>query len=144
MTKDIEQLLRPRVKVIALWPFCRQHNNMDDQPKVGEIFHVSEGGHITNNAMTIMSVHKYPHLFDPLPWWSDRKPDEMPEYVKGKTDEVWKVKEWRKIKGGWSYDLWRNGYAIESWLQVEDVDFNGLSICTEADYINYNQSQPTS
>jgi hypothetical protein len=44
----------------------------------------------------IKKIEPYPHLFQPLPWWSDRKVDEMPAFIKC-DERVWKISEWRKV-----------------------------------------------
>lgn len=54
---------------------------------------------------------KYPHLFNPLPWWYGRTVDEMPEYVKwnhkGERGEpeltVNKVTDWFMEDGTWRW-----------------------------------------
>src|SRR4051812_22478143 len=83
-----EDLLRPRYKITSLWPTC-----MFD---VGDILYKYEyptgGGlycYVTNIIQPLMGlsaisehVESFPHLFEPLPWWKDRKVEDMPEYVK--------------------------------------------------------------
>lgn len=91
-----EELMLPRYKVIADYP--------DSEFEVGEILlQCKDGIRIVslsrNMFMDFFKVHKYPHLFKPLSCWEDRKPEEMPEYVKEKDSlykigEVIKVKEW--------------------------------------------------
>ena len=77
MDKDIQELLKPRYKVIADYP--------DSVFIVGEIL----------RNPTYES--KYPHLFKKLEWWEDRKPEEMPKYLKhtydGKTS-YYKIIKW--------------------------------------------------
>jgi hypothetical protein len=65
-----EDLLKPRYKVIADYPGCRW-----------------EVGHIIEMKRVATSVDdkyfdNYPHLFQPLKWYEERKPEDMPEYVK--------------------------------------------------------------
>ena len=87
MTK--EELLRPRVKVIAPFPGSRF--------TVGDIlykydYQTSDSGlycYVTNTEVPLNglnenrdNIESMPHLFEPLPWWKDRKLDELPEYVK--------------------------------------------------------------
>lgn len=68
-----EELLRPRYKVIADYP----GNNM----AVGKI--IQFDWYLENQRIELCYYYnKYPHLFQPLQWWEDRKPEEMPEYVK--------------------------------------------------------------
>lgn len=78
-----EQLLIPRYKVIALWPF-------EYVSRIGDIHHqpdVSRGGQWTALWNWWDEMAKHPHLFQPLPWWSDRKPEDMPEYLKWRTKQ---------------------------------------------------------
>lgn len=76
----IEELLKPRCKVIADYPKCRY--------KIGDILYVDDKGSawIKHEYLfytdPVESVAKYPHLFESLPWWKDRKVEDMPEYVK--------------------------------------------------------------
>lgn len=77
-----EELLRPRYKVIADYP----GNTFD----VGTVLYKMNKTHgwlspcnNINIGMHIEAAKKYPHLFEPIPWYADRKPEDMPEYVKG-------------------------------------------------------------
>lgn len=71
--------MQPRYKVIADYP--------GNEFKVGEILEEAHDGAriISQNTgvyIDWMKVKKYPHLFKPLEWWEDRKPEDMPEFVK--------------------------------------------------------------
>jgi hypothetical protein len=87
---SIEHLLKPRYKVIAPYPENK------DFP-VGKIItfntwpdslHYSGyWQHIVEDSQGVRAwlstfFDEYPHLFQPLPWWSDRAVEDMPEYVK--------------------------------------------------------------
>jgi len=75
---SIEELLKPRWKVIVTFPdnrnyevgsvldrdWCRYVNDEDE----------SEG--------VIWKISDFPHLFKKLEWWEERKVDDMPEYIK--------------------------------------------------------------
>lgn len=65
-----EELLRPRYKVIALFPGSKR--------KIGEVIHFQD----LPGWPTKEYYEDYPHLFKKLAWWEDRKPEDMPEYVK--------------------------------------------------------------
>lgn len=71
MSLTKEELLKPRYKVVADYP--RPHNH--PYFGMGEIIEA-----ITPED--IEYFNKYKALFQPLPWWSDRKPEDMPEYVR--------------------------------------------------------------
>lgn len=59
-----EELIAPRWKQVFSWPY------MGENYKVGKI-HQEDG-----------IVTKYPHLFQKLEWYEDRKPEDMPQYIK--------------------------------------------------------------
>lgn len=88
-----EELLKPRYKVIADWP-ARQF-------MAGAILHLDEP--IPDGRIRVWIEHEkqkerylwnpeennhfddYPHLFQKLEWWQERKPEEMPRYLKDKS-----------------------------------------------------------
>ena len=97
--EKIEKLLLPRFKVVADYP---------NSPYVV--------GEVKDNLGPNLAKHfsQWPHLFQPLPWWSDRNVEDMPEYVwynpSGFTKReliVLKVAQWHKEKTG------------EPWAEVE-------------------------
>ena len=67
----VEQLMQPRYKVIADYP--------NSIYKIGEIVQ-QFGKDFFNTAF----FEKYPQLFSKLEWWQDRKPEDMPRYIKDK------------------------------------------------------------
>lgn len=83
----ISELLKPRYKVQDDWPFRKDF-------EVGEIIQLSfklmEEWHfhheITHQNYGESFFTSYPNIFKKLPWHEDRKPEEMPEYVKNKCD----------------------------------------------------------
>lgn len=72
MTK--EELLIPRYKVIADYP----GNGLD----VGTIMNPSPDWKEFTIVFWCKANDKFPHLFQRLPWWSDRKVEDMPYYLK--------------------------------------------------------------
>ena len=82
--EKITELLKPRYLVIADYPSSPQGN------QIGFIYDRNNKDW-SNRWFNEMS--QYPHLFQPLPWWSHRKIEDMPEYVKDENG-VYKVKEW--------------------------------------------------
>ena len=121
-------LMAPRIKVIALWPFCRQHNNLADLPKIGDIFFVAPDQSISNSAMTIMRVDKYPHLFQKLQWWMEREDHLIPSYLKdtgdGEIFQVYSVEKGRVLVA--------NKTKAKGWTSLEH-----FLPATAADYDNY-------
>ncbi len=80
MVKDITELMKPRTKVIG--PYPKSPFNVGD---VLEISGDCAGKNRTGSGVFRDSVYqpeKFPNIFQPLQWHEERKPDEMPEYVK--------------------------------------------------------------
>jgi len=74
MDMTVEELLAPRYKVIADYP-----GNLWD---VGTLL-PSEYHAIKELSPNMIAFYdKYPHLFRKLEWWEERKPEDMPEYLK--------------------------------------------------------------
>lgn len=96
--KTVEELLIQRYKVIALYP--------QSSLRVGDIIsfelqHVEIAQYAALNGSPIRlavmekELKKYPHLFQPLPWWSDRSPEDMPEYLHCPSRKIFlKVDKW--------------------------------------------------
>lgn len=105
-----EQLLAPRFKVKEKYP------GMEAEPfRLEQIItltkHETDGWihipikHIPGSYMRIGFFESFPNIFEPLPWWKERKIEDMPEYVKHtKRGVVLKVNEHCitgcKINGG--------------------------------------------
>ena len=96
--KTVDELLAQRYKVIADYP--------QSALKVGDIIsfelqHVEIARYTVLNgdpikwAVMEKEVQKYPNLFQPLPWSSDRKVEDMPAFIKC-DERVWKITEWKK------------------------------------------------
>src|SRR5688572_28451222 len=101
-----EELLLKRYKVTNIWPHLG-----DKDYYHGEIITLIKSVNLNQYCIrrgdaTLYDAFfdQYPHLFEPLPWWKDRKVEEMPEYVRSIRQEynfyglrvgtVVKVKEW--------------------------------------------------
>lgn len=120
-----EELLKPRYKVIADWP--GRSNSSLSEMVIGYVALLSkEARHpVSNNLLSEKLVWQsengmrsvgvgffdlYPHLFQPLHWWEDRNPEDLPKYLKsmdGKhikqvielTSNGFRVKEEKSRKG---------------------------------------------
>ena len=94
-----EELMKPRYKVIAI--------DTTETFQVGEILNHPEEWHdylwVGPSGKIIFYPEKYPHLFKKLEWWEERKPEEMPEYVKG-YDRVYKMINWTHNTCGEYFD----------------------------------------
>lgn len=78
-----EQLLQKRFKFIM--PYPGSHWEVGDifESILEDIYKVK-----SSPVKMIESVmESYPSIFQPLPWWSDRKPEDMPEYLKWRTKQ---------------------------------------------------------
>ena len=85
------ELMNRRFKVIA--PYPHSPYQVGDLVEMGvQSFHITttrddsylnESGKC-ENYFSIAEVEKYPHLFREMPWYEDRKVEDMPEYVKDK------------------------------------------------------------
>lgn len=91
-----EELLKPRYKVTAPYPDCPFEVGQIIPMVVKERFPFAFEEHIDEKEYWFSNLYKhdecsilyselvfnqYPHLFKPLQWWEDRRPENMPEYV---------------------------------------------------------------
>lgn len=77
----IEELLKPRYKVIADYPFNPYPvGDVMDRNATMKNFLVAETGQYAH-FIPISEMDKMPHLFKKLEWWEERKLEEMPEYL---------------------------------------------------------------
>ena len=98
-----EELLRPRIKVIALW--LNHHKNVKiGDVKIGDVINVDDEFNqdifwVGGDPVSIKEIKQYPHLFELLPWWAERKAEDIgyvcvnteTHYVIGKA--VWILKD---------------------------------------------------
>lgn len=133
----IEGLLHQRYKVIAHYPNC--------EFAIGEVLQYEPETETTRPVLKdelgyetyTINPDNYPAIFKPLQWWEERKPEEMPEYVKWthpgvKTlSDYFKVFQWQKNSvGAWLCDV------KEAHLYIRDV-----VPATEAEYLDYLTQQ---
>ena len=52
---------------------------------------------VNDNLYTDRHPEDYPHLFRLLHWWECRDEKDMPEYVKGFGNQIYKVHKWKKL-----------------------------------------------
>lgn len=129
-TMSTEELLMPRYKVIADYP--------GNKFIIGDILtFVREVAQsydlwVNQNGLQITYNHfgKYPHIFQPLPWWSDREPQDLPEYLEWPDTGV--VCKPSKYLGNFFYlsDDDSFGYSLAN-----------VNIATRAEYEQYNQQK---
>lgn len=96
-----EELLIDRFKISNIWPDMWNYRMYQGQ--IIELKKLNSGGYgypTKGNTFYKSFFENYPHLFQPLPWWSDRKPEDLPRYIKG-MERVYEVAAWRKDIIGW-------------------------------------------
>jgi hypothetical protein len=94
--ESIEDFLKIRYRVIAGVPFSKFEIGdtllqmsviVKPEQKNGELMWRVVGaerfGGLSVGIPMIKDPENYPHLFKKLEWWEDRKPEQMPQYVKG-------------------------------------------------------------
>lgn len=86
----VEELLKPRFKVIADYP--------GSECFIGSVICKSGDSYRDESGFMIMATNKpenYPAIFKRLEWWEDRKVEDMPEYLKIEGHEpIFKVEKW--------------------------------------------------
>jgi hypothetical protein len=122
-----EELLKPRYKVIAPWPGTHW--------KVGDIFEYGDHNCFKTESQPSIPMHvsvldEHPHLFKKLEWREERKPEEMPEYVKITgmgcsiiEDTIVKVEGSGKFEDA-SFDNYGESYVL---LRDKHFDVRGLT-----------------
>lgn len=135
-------LLIPRYRVKDIWP------SMELEPfRLGQIvtlqWHKAEGyihvpiKHIPGSYMRQGFFDKFKNLFEPLPWYAERKEEDMPEYIRFKQDgAVFKIEHWdMKILFGFVDLKNRRGCGLTTFKPEY-----GYDPATEADYLVYKSS----
>lgn len=133
-----EQLLQPRIKVIADMPFKpsqHMYNAGDILTDNGKTAVLDQNG----DPVFPCEWEKYPHIFRPLEWWEDRKIEDMPQYIK-EVDSLYKIGEVIKV-AEWEYC---DDDMIWSFRDEKDNCFiwvRGFVPATEAEYNAYINSK---
>ena len=112
----VEELLRPRYKVIAKWP-------RGGFP-VGLVF---EGIYLNDLSKSVIECAEYPHLFKPLQWWQDRSDKELLGLFLKKVDSslVTKVNPPISLDRAWFvWDNLKNSVPFWQWIPVTEQEYN--------------------
>lgn len=128
--KDIAELLKPRRKCIALWPFAKANEVL------GKIYIDPKG---KKGWEWWEEISKHPHLFTELFWWQDRSVEEMPEYIKKREGQkpedknIYKVTKYQILDDGYlaHFKEGYGGYQHISWFVP----------ATETEYLNFKTKE---
>lgn len=140
MTKD--ELLKPRWKVIADYPYCPyQIGDMVEVSDLGIHFHCtttkvynSFNAEMENqvNYFSIELIKNFPHLFRELHWSEDREISDLPKYVKG-VDGYYKGKTFKIAHLSQNGRIWHVDNEIEhqtflrwatDFIPADESDYN--------------------
>jgi hypothetical protein len=139
---DIQELLKPRYRVIADWPgnkYFAVGEILSTHP-IYELYAADKLKHLRkcdNSAgVDISNLEKHPHLFRKLEWWEERDEKDMPEYLKFDNGMVVKV-------DSYLMDVGFNFYYGES-AGYGKRPFRGSNVipATESEYQSYNTQKP--
>lgn len=129
----MSEMLNPRYKVLAEYP----DNKFGDIGNVVKLVKGKEGkwkySWYDYDGLYFQYesfFQEYPHLFKKLEWWEDRKPEELPDYIKGilESKEVFLKKE-----------LIENGFKYK-WLDRDGYNMMHISKFMPSDESEYKQS----
>jgi hypothetical protein len=131
-----EELLKPRIKILADWP------GVAGIVKVGDVICVDDEFEddlfwIGGEPYLMDKIRDYPHLFREMPWHEERRIEDLPEYVKCiKTPDqvhvaeaIYRV-EWNTV---WGYD--------SETLSPVVLSTNCYEPSTREEYEQYQQSK---
>lgn len=148
--QKVQELLKPRVKVIAPWPEMERW-----LARVGDIL-TDPGGNETvrnqnDDAVPTFEWETFPHLFRKLEWFDERDIEDMPDYVRCISEFHRIIKEGRVYKvvskGSFDDDMELNMRASKYWCFVEGyerrLNYSHFVPATSADYTAYIEKQPT-
>jgi hypothetical protein len=119
-----EELLRPRYKVINIWPdmdkmaLCQGEIITLDKQFVNKQACIRIG----DSALYDAFFDNYPHLFQHLEWWMERKPEDLPEYLQCPSRKTFcKVDKWDKghfVTGG------KTKMQMCNYIPATEADYN--------------------
>lgn len=85
MAKTVEELMRPRYKVIADYPGQRfQIGDVIETYETTMCYAIGNSPHSEPEWSEKVSLIDYPAIFMKLEWWEDRQKEDMPQFVKSK------------------------------------------------------------
>lgn len=127
-------LMKPRYKVIA--PFPQMHFIGEGGFSTDAIFYPEHKNE--KYFYNGVNIDAYPHLFKKLQWFEERKPEDMPEYVKNLNETVFKVSHHFTSSFG---EFTQYGCNVNNVF----ISYRSLSPATETEYHSFiNQSKQQS
>lgn len=140
-----EYLLKPRYKVIADYPrnpFSIGDILMQDFDTIGHVWiREDQIADKTSDRSWADDLEKYPALFKKLEWWEERKPEDLPEYVKENKDGGYfaKVKKHFSDSKG---EPNKYGCQLELYTDWNFFSYSNWLPTTESEYNEYINSKP--
>lgn len=105
----VQELLIPRYKVIADYPLSKMYFNVGDVLTWDEKNQAYRIGEPKFVSMSKETVEAFPHLFKKLEWYEERKPEELPKFVKDKFGERVRIIKVKKIEVGVNQYVYHSG-----------------------------------
>jgi hypothetical protein len=136
----IDELMKPRYKVISKYPGSEDWEDIDAIIKIPDSRYK-----YADRKGTVCGVElfdSYPNIYERLKWWEERKPEEMPEYIK--CERHIRIEKGTILKANWElcyvgtpYEcICHRGCYPDYWIDAEY-----FSPATEAEYNEYIKSK---
>lgn len=140
ITKSVEDLLKPRVKVTADYP--------ESPFRIGDILeHDGEPDECwilnrTGRKYINLETSTYPAIFKKLEWWEEREPEQLPEYVKPVNPKEY-LRQFgevvlqvnRELSGPYTFHA-------TNLFQLASMPWEEWLPATESEYLNYINTTP--
>lgn len=136
-----EELLKPRYKVIGLYPHCPFEQGVILIQDEALEWHSLEHGYPESEKNILgTDVEKYPHIFKKLEWFEEREKHELTIYLKDRPESFEKYHKQRYLKVIDSYGTIEFYKALTDggWVRMPDT----LPI-TEQEYLEFTTNKQT-
>lgn len=137
---SVEELLKPRWKVIADYPGSEFILNeiLSESEKNQIIYYSDDGKHY-------ISPEYYPAIFQPLKWWEQRSIEDIPKYIKN-DGGVYEMDSYFPVKLGtlWQWSIKIHGEDARFGIQTMYIIDNKVLPSTEEEFNSFinNQNPP--